>query len=115
MLNREKKGNRNEPFILPDNYFVEFHEKLMQQLPAKNAPHSQSYLKIKRATYWMRAAAAALLLTTATTAVYMFVDNTETARISEAERSEMIETIFDSYPIDDYNIYCYLTSADANF
>lgn len=115
MLNKENKGRTQGPFTLPDNYFEEFHEKLMKQLPAKEITHSPGYLKIKRLTYWMRAAVAALVLTTATTAVYMFVDNKESAKITEAERSEMIETIFDSYPIDDYNVYCYLTSADANY
>lgn len=111
----ENKGRKDTPFTLPDNYFEEFHEKLMQQLPAKGNTPSRNYLKIKKVTYWMRAAAAALLLTAATTTVYLYSNDMQAARTADAESNEMIETIFDSYPIDDYNVYCYLTATDANF
>jgi hypothetical protein len=113
--NKENRGRAQRPFTLPDNYFEEFHEKLMKQLPAKEVVHSGEYLKIKRLTYWMRAAVVALTLTAAATAAHLFVDDHEASKISEAERNEIIETIFDSYLIDEYNIYCYLTSADANY
>ena len=114
---KERKNKISNPFTLPDNYFEEFHRNLMQQLPQKDAanqPHREQ-LRINRIRRWSYAAAIALMLITGGATLCQFGYYKITSAIAEAENNEMIETIFDSYPIDDYNVYCYLTNSDINF
>ena len=116
MYDKDTKGKKANPFILPENYFENFHEKLMQQLPQEGATqvHLPQRTAKNRWQKWSYAAIITLALAIATTAT--LYNNPEIGKeISEAERNEIIETIFDNYPIDDYNVYCYLTSADYNF
>ena len=114
---KEKNSKINNPFTLPDNYFEEFHRNLMQQLPKKeiaHQPHNRQ-LRINKIRRWSYAAAIALMLITGGATLCQFGYYKITSAIAEAENNELIETIFDSYPIDDYNVYCYLTNSDINF
>ncbi|MBR2607352.1 MAG: hypothetical protein IKC70_05420 [Bacteroidaceae bacterium] len=112
---KEKKGKISNPFTLPDNYFEEFHRNLMQQLPQKEIATQPriKQLPTNKIRRWSYAAAIVLMLTMGITALYQHESNETT--ITEAENNEIIETIFDSYTIDDYNVYCYLTNSDINF
>ena len=114
---KERKNKISNPFTLPDSYFEEFHRNLMQQLPQKNAANQprREQLRINKIRRWSYAAAIALMLITGGATLCQFGYNKITTAIVEAENNEMIETIFDSYPIDDYNVYCYLTNSDINF
>lgn len=114
---KEKNGKISNPFTLPDNYFEEFHRNLMQQLPKKEIalPQHRKQLRISKIRRWSYAAAITLLLITGTIALYQYGNYKLTTEIAEAENNEIIETIFDSYTIDDYNVYCYLTNSDINF
>ena len=116
MYDRDTKGKKANPFILPDNYFENFHEKLMQQLPQEGTAQVQLHQHTAKNRWqkWSYAAIITLTLAIATTAT-LYNSPDIAKEISEAERNEIIETIFDNYPIDDYNVYCYLTSADYNF
>lgn len=115
MYDKEKSN----PFIVPENYFEDFHKKLMEKLPAHH--HTTTSLpmqpqKSRWQRWWSYAAIITLTLAIATaTTLYLNMATESPTEISEAERNEMIETIFDNFPIDDYNIYCYLTSNDPNF
>ena len=111
---KEKNGKISNPFTLPDNYFEEFHSKLMQQLPAKEItlqPHT-AQSRINKMRRWSYAAAITFMLVTgAATLCQLGYYQVTTAR-AEAENNEIIETIFDNYTIDDYNVYCYLTDSE---
>jgi hypothetical protein len=114
---KEKNSKINNPFRLPDNYFEEFHRNLMQQLPQKEIAHQlhNKQLRINKIRRWSYAAAIALMLIIGGATLCQFGYYKITSAIAEAENNELIETIFDSYPIDDYNVYCYLTNSDINF
>ena len=114
---KERKNKISNPFTLPDNYFEEFHRNLMQQLPQKNVANQprREQLRINKIRRWSYAAAIALMLITGGATLCQFGYYKITSAIAEAENNELIETIFDSYPIDDYNVYCYLTNSDINF
>ena len=116
MKEKDKNGKRSNPFTLPENYFEEFHRNLMQQLPAKeHALEPQKRARhLGKLRHWSYAAAVALMFV-AGAAIYQFNHHQTTIAKIEAESNEMIETIFDNYTIDDYNVYCYLTSSDINF
>ena len=116
MKETNNNPKRSNPFTLPDNYFEEFHRNLMQQLPAKEyarQPQKKEF-SISNIRYWGYAAAIALMFVTGA-AIYQYNQHQTTIAKIEAESNEMIETIFDNYTIDDYNVYCYLTSNDINF
>lgn len=114
---KEKNGKISNPFTLPDNYFEEFHRNLMQQLPKKETAvlPKRRQLHISKIRRWSYAAAVSFLLVMGTIALYQYGHYKATTEIAEAENNEIIETIFDSYTIDDYNVYCYLTNSDINF
>lgn len=117
MKEKEKNGKKSNPFTLPANYFEEFHRNLMQQLPTKEIagqPHRKQ-LRINKIRHWSYAATIALMLVTGVATLCQLRYYKITSEIAEAENSEMIETIFDNYTIDDYNVYCYLTDSDINF
>ena len=113
---KEKNGKKSNPFTLPDNYFEEFHRNLMQQLPSKEIARQPHRIQIRtnKVRHWSYAAALAILFI-AGAALYQFGHHKVTAAMAEAENNELIETIFDNYTIDDYNVYCYLTSSDINY
>ena len=114
---KEKNGKISNPFTLPDNYFEEFHKNLMQQLPKKEIAlqPQKKQLHITKIRRWSYAAVIAFMLVTGAATLCQFGYYKITSAIAEAENNEMIETIFDSYAIDDYNVYCYLTNSDINF
>ena len=116
MKDKDKYGKKSNPFTLPDNYFAEFHRNLMQQLPAKEIalqPRKKEW-SLSNIRYWSYAAAVALIFV-AGAALYQYDHHQTAIAKTEAENNEYIETIFDNCTIDDYNVYCYLTSTDLNF
>lgn len=55
---REKFGKK-EPFAVPENYFADFAEKLMSELPEKKAPVASGVsARVRHLRYWMATAAA---------------------------------------------------------
>lgn len=116
----KKQDKATNPFTVPENYFEEFHEKLMQQLPERNMMNTLRRNRFKLNNWKRRscAAAIALLLLTGITTVFKPEDKSESIfayEFTENETNDIIESIFDNYTIDDYNVYCYLTSTDSNF
>lgn len=108
------KEKRKRPFTVPENYFEDFHHRLMQELPEQEIPSKKlRHLTITRIRQWSAAAAITLMLIVSATALYQYSNRhtTETA-LTEKERDEYIETIFENYTIDEYNIYNYLTNYD---
>ncbi len=115
MKEKGKNGKINNPFTLPENYFEEFHRNLMQQLPAQEIatqPHRKSLLAINKLRHWSYAAAVTIIFLIGA-AFYQY--NHQKTTIAETENNEIIETIFDNYTIDDYNVYCYLTDSEIPY
>ena len=123
MYYTDRNSKKNNPFTIPENYFEEFHSNLMKQLPAKENYLTKSHidkrynLQFRHKRYLGYAAIITLFLLISGTFLFqnIYINDTTVTEITEAERNDIIETIFDNYTIDDYNIYCYLTSSDSNF
>ena len=64
---------------------------------------------------WSYAATIALMLVTGAATLCQLGYYKITDAKAVAENNEIIETIFDNYTIDDYNVYCYLTDNYTNY
>ena len=108
------KEKRKRPFTVPENYFEDFHHRLMQELPEQEVQSKKlHHLTIGRIRQWSAAAAITLMLIVSATALYQYSNwHTIDTGLTEKERDEYIESIFDNYTIDEYNIYNYLTNYD---
>ncbi len=117
MKEKDTNGKKSNPFTLPENYFEEFHRNLMQQLPAKENTKqtNEKQLRISRMRRWSYAATIALMLVTGAATLCQLGYYKITDAKAVAENNEIIETIFDNYTIDDYNVYCYLTDNYTNY
>ena len=113
-MDSTKKEKRNRPFTVPENYFEDFHHRLMQELPEKETRNEKvRYLAINRIRQWSAAAAITFMIIVSATALYQYSNRgTIETTLTETERDEYIESIFDNYTIDEYNIYNYLTNYD---
>ena len=114
-MNRIELNNRKRPFTTPENYFEEFHAKLMQQLPEKKHAPTIKQIAIQKIKQYSVAASIAFIMIVGSTLIHQYATERNEALLSEKEDNELIETLFDNYQLDDYNIYCYLTSADQNY
>lgn len=122
MIKEEKKllercGKKN-PFVVPDGYFENFAENLMEQLPENNSqelPEISMWQRIKPWVY-MAAMFCGLMFS-----VRVFVgspDGDAPAGVSEVMESsefpdEYIDPIVKQAMMDDYTLYQYLTNADS--
>ena len=115
-MNRIELNNRKRPFSTPENYFEDFHRKLMDELPEKGTP-ARRYIALSTMKRWSAAAAITLMLLVSATALlqYSTAQHNTTPEFTETERNEYIESIFDNCLIDEYNVYSYLTSYDTNY
>ena len=112
-----KVGTKN-PFRVPDHYFEDFTQELMNKLPEKepipSMPEPSLWQRVKPWVY-MTAMFCGIMLS-----VKIFVGNPskdEFPAISQTEvenlPDEDLEIMIDRIMMDDYTLYQYLT--DANF
>ena len=116
-MNRIERKRDKNPFAVPENYFEDFHRKLMQELPGKEmTAKPRRLLTMETIKRWSTAAAITLMFLISATALYQYIDNEgySTSELTEAERNEYIESILDFYPLDEYNVYSCLTSYEPN-
>lgn len=124
MIKEEKKilercGKKN-PFIVPDGYFENFAENLMDELPenhSQDPPEISMWQRIKP-WFYMAAMFCGLMLS-----VRVFVGSPNEdvpVNVSEAAGNsefpdEYIDPIVKQVMMDDYTLYQYLTNADSEF
>ena len=122
MIKEEKKilercGKKN-PFVVPDGYFENFAENLMEQLPENHSQEPPEIGMWQRIKPWLYMAAmfCGLMLS-----VRFFVgspDRDAPVSFSETVESsefpdEYIDPIVKQAMMDDYTLYQYLTNADS--
>lgn len=113
-LELQKKYGKKNPFTVPDGYFDRFADELMNQLPEKEAvtlPEVKLWDRVKPWLY-MAAMFVGLMFT-----IRAFVGETSSendADILSEMPDEYIETIVNQTLMDDYELYQYLTDADAS-
>ena len=111
--------NKKEVFTVPDGYFEQLNRNIIKATAGNEvtAPRRKHFVLGKFARITGYAAAIAIL---STFAIKKFIpaDNitNETSGIIANENgyssNEYIDNIYDSYAIDDYTFYCYLTDID---
>lgn len=113
LSNKSKMNSMNfeerkikETFNVPDGYFKELHDSIMQQLPReKRQPIIRSIFskKIVRLSY----AAAITTLIVVGSALYY-----QSKLSNDYLNEEIIDDIYAYSPIDDYTFYCYLADIE---
>ena len=114
----QKIGKKN-PFTVPENYFEDFTQELMDKLPAKEA-----VLQTEAPTLWQRVKPwlyMAAMFCGIMLSVRIFVGNPQQEEfpISQAEAEMLPEEEWENFMRrsfnDDYETYQFLTEADNNF
>ena len=122
-MNQEEKilqkiGKKN-PFTVPENYFENFTQELMDKLPAKEA-----VLQTEAPTLWQRVKPwlyMAAMFCGIMLSVRIFVGNPQQEEfpISQAEAEMLPEEEWENFMRrsfnDDYETYQFLTEADNNY
>ncbi len=113
-----KKYGKKNPFTVPEGYFQDFSEKLMEQLPEKEVmpePEIRMWDRIKPWVY-MAAMFVGLMFT-----VRAFVGEQPSSQSTNMEignyteiPDEYLDPIVNQTMMDDYELYQYLTEADNN-
>lgn len=120
------KFGRKEPFTVPDNYFADFAEKLMNELPQQESRAAMTApAKVRHLSYWLASAAAVCCLAFAGTWIYMHrvsepQPSVATAHVanggqsaSEAEQNAVyVDDMLDYALVDNSEIAMYLTGSN---
>ena len=117
-MNEEKnildKVNRNSGMTVPENYFADFAEKMMQQLPEKKEP-----VITKPVTMWQRVRPFAYLaaMFAGIWCMVKMVNIITTSTIDASSQTEQFvaeavtdDAFFEEYCYEDYNEYSILES-----
>lgn len=116
----KKYGTKN-PFTVPDNYFDNLTNEIMEKLPEKKEipmeeKETSTWIKIRPWLY-MAAMFIAILLpiryminSTSSDQTAITATNNEYEHLSD----EYIDAIMDHSMMDDYTLYQYLTDADTD-
>ena len=113
----EKPENRKkELFTVPDGYFEQLNSKILDATANRHkaTPRRKSIAigKLSRITGY----AAAIAILIGVTTSYLAQHHKTAGDIASGESvyadSEYIDNILNSYPIDEYTFYCYLTDTD---
>ena len=113
----EKPENRKkELFTVPDGYFEQLNSRIMDATAGKQTavPRRRSYVIGKFSRTAGYAAAVALLFGITANLIAPWHKSGNDAATSENvyAENEYIDNILNSYTIDEYTFYCYLTDTD---
>ncbi|WP_300727738.1 hypothetical protein [uncultured Bacteroides sp.] len=114
----KKYGNKN-PYKVPEGYFSEFADKLMEQLPEKEVTETPKISAWTRMKPWVYMAAmfVGLMFTVRMVTGFKGHNGNQTNVNIEAISDlpdEYIEPIVNQTMMDDYELYQYLTDADPS-
>ncbi len=111
----EHNIKKKEIFAVPDGYFEQLNKDILDATAKSHttAPHRKKHLLGGFGRVFGYAAAIAALLIVAGNLLFTGNEpkNKAIADNINAE-SEYIDNIFNSYTIDDYTFYCYLTESE---
>ena len=109
----DKEYNRKkEVFTVPEGYFEQLNRKILDATVESRtaAPRRKSYTigRFGRVTGYAAAVAVLFVL-----AINVFTPGSNAnSNVAMNEGDEYIDNILNSYTIDDYTFYCYLTNSD---
>lgn len=119
-----KKFGKKEPFTVPENYFADFAERLMNELPEKNAPVvNKPAAKVRHLRYWL--ATAAVLCSVAVTGAWVYLRQASASKtpvasvsvehdlnVAPETESVYMEDMLDYALVDNSEIAMYLTGTN---
>lgn len=119
-----KKFGKKEPFTVPENYFADFADRLMNELPEKNAPVvNKPAAKVRHLRYWL--ATAAVLCSVAVTGAWVYLRQASASKtpvasvavehdlnVAPETESVYMEDMLDYALVDNSEIAMYLTGAN---
>ena len=113
------KQMKKEIFTTPDGYFEQLQRDIVQAtVESSNTGNATTQQSKRRPLYvmWGRiasyAAAVAMVAIVALTTGRLTGNTIQDTQANE-DSNDFIEELLDSYPIDDYTFYCYLTETTA--
>ena len=110
-----KEANKieKEIFAVPDGYFEQLNKDILNATIKRdtNTPRRKHYILGKFSRMVGYAAAVAILFV-ATSNFFTQSNNSKNITGTDTTESEYIDNILNSYSIDDYTFYCYLTDSD---
>lgn len=119
-----KKFGKKEPFTVPENYFADFADRLMNELPEKNAPVvNKPAVKVRHLRYWL--ATAAVLCSVAVTGAWVYLRQASASKtpvasvsvehdlnVTPETESVYMEDMLDYALVDNSEIAMYLTGTN---
>ena len=119
---------RKEPFTVPEGYFDELSSNILKATCGnKPLENNKKRINFVRRMRWIGYAATLAIITTIAVSIMSIqgVENKkenskqellagETKEYEENIDSEYIDNMLESYPIDEYTFYCYLTNTESN-
>ncbi len=119
-----KKFGKKEPFTVPENYFADFADRLMNELPEKNAPVvNKPAAKVRHLRYWL--ATAAVLCSVAVTGAWVYLRQASASKtpvasvsvehdlnVAPETESVYMEDMLDYALVDNSEIAMYLTGTN---
>lgn len=119
-----KKFGKKEPFTVPENYFADFADRLMNELPEKNAPVvNKPAAKVRHLRYWL--ATVAVLCSVAITGAWIYLRQASASKtpvasvsvecdlnVTSETESVYMEDMLDYALVDNSEIAMYLTGTN---
>lgn len=119
-----KKFGKKELFTVPENYFADFADRLMNELPEKNAPVvNKPAAKVRHLRYWL--ATAAVLCSVAVTGAWVYLRQASASKtpvasvsvehdlnVAPETESVYMEDMLDYALVDNSEIAMYLTGTN---
>lgn len=112
---KQRLGSPRNPFKVPDGYFDNFTQELMEKLPEKNAALTIRRKPVVRA--WMYAAASVVVAVFTISAYFLFSqkDDAQAAQFADSQASSVITESYvddavDYAMLDNHEIYAALYS-----
>lgn len=119
-----RKFGKKEPFTVPENYFADFADRLMNELPEKNAPVvHQPAARIRHLRYWL--ATAAVVCFVAMTGAWIYLKQISASKtpvasvsveydinVTPETESVYMEDMLDYALVDNSEIAMYLTGSN---
>lgn len=119
-----KKFGKKEPFTVPENYFADFADRLMNELPEKNVPVvNKPAAKVRHLRYWL--ATAAVLCSVAVTGAWVYLRQASASKtpvasvsvehdlnVTPETESVYMEDMLDYALVDNSEIAMYLTGTN---
>ena len=111
----DKPSNtKKEIFTVPEGYFEQLNRNILNATvnSRTSTTRRKSHIigRFNRISGY--AAAIAIIFVIAGSLIAPFSKNAENTAFTESVENEYIDNILNSYTIDDYTFYCYLTDSD---